>query len=195
MSTSTTSAPSVSDVQQLGLLPRYPHVAFIGKAGSGKTTAADYLVKHYGYHRVSFAALLKDIAVRLWGDTARQDRGKLQKLGVAVRSIEENTWVDAALRGIETWHVPVVIDDCRFPNEAGALQKHHFVFVRINAPVDLRVHRLQEINKFQNREQLEHISETALDSLAGDHQIDNDEGIDLFKRAIDATIYREVSRT
>lgn len=195
MSTTTTSAPSVSDVQRLGTLPRYPHVAFIGRAGSGKTTAADYLVAKYGYRRISFAALLKDVAVQLWGDTARMDRDKLQKLGVAVRSIDPNTWVDAALRRVDESGVSVVIDDCRFPNEFGALQKRHFVFVRLEAPVDVRVHRLQVINKFQNHEQLEHISETALDGVAGDHVIENTDELDALKLAIDVVLYKEVSRT
>jgi len=40
-------------------LPRL--VALSGAAGSGKTTAADYLIEHYGYHRIKFAGPLKDM--------------------------------------------------------------------------------------------------------------------------------------
>ncbi len=40
-------------------------IAFVGRKGSGKTTAAQYLVEKYGFHKVSFAKPLKDLVASL----------------------------------------------------------------------------------------------------------------------------------
>lgn len=42
-------------------------IAFTGLIGSGKDTAADYLVNFYGFRRDSFAATLKDAAAAVFG--------------------------------------------------------------------------------------------------------------------------------
>lgn len=39
----------------------YPNICFAGKMGSGKTTLSNYLIKKYGYTRLSFAESLKNI--------------------------------------------------------------------------------------------------------------------------------------
>jgi hypothetical protein len=41
-------------------------VGLTGLKGSGKDTVADYLVKHHGYEKVSFAALLKESVASLF---------------------------------------------------------------------------------------------------------------------------------
>lgn len=145
-----------------------PHVAIIGKMGSGKTTGADHLVRAYGYNRASFAELLKEVAVLIWGEEARKDRRKLQELGVAVRKIDEDAWVEALIRRISNWRGPVVVDDCRFPNEYWALRHMGFMFIRVRADDAKREDRLMRNGKLQSREQLTHVSETALDDIDSD---------------------------
>jgi dephospho-CoA kinase len=145
-----------------------PHIAVVGKMGAGKTTAADILVRKYGYNRASFAGILKEVAHLIWGDGAERDRRKLQELGVAVRDIQEDSWVNALLRRIQDWRGPVVIDDCRFPNEYWALKHMGFKFIRIRADEAIREDRLMRNGKLQSRAQLEHISETALDGIDAD---------------------------
>ena len=191
---STTSEPSTSDGIESSLSAILPNIAFVGKAGAGKSTAAQYLEHHFGYVRRSFADLLKHVATEIWGSEALTDRGKLQGLGVAVRNIDPNAWVNACVRDIDP-EQPVVIDDCRFPNEVGALQKRGFVFVRIHADVDERVLRLQRNGKFQNREQLEHISETAIDNLVGDYQITNTGDLSVFEYEVFHVLQKAASRT
>ena len=42
-------------------------VGFVGFIGSGKDTAADYLVNSYGFRRDSFANTLKDAVANVFG--------------------------------------------------------------------------------------------------------------------------------
>lgn len=150
-----------------------PRIAFVGKAGSGKTSAANYLVQNYGYRRVSVATPLKIIAEDLWGPGG-VTRTKLQRLGVAVRDIEENTWIDYLLRrSVPGGAGPVVVDDCRFPNEFERLQNAGFRIVRILSDTPDRIKRLKANGKWDGPEALSHESETALDDLGGDLTVDN----------------------
>lgn len=156
-----------------------PNVAFIGRAGSGKSTAAQHLADTYGHTVKSFAAPLKAIARGLWGEPGREE---LQKLGVAVREIHEDTWVDCLARSIrgqagrdalnDIWSA-FTVDDCRFPNEAAMLRAERFVLVRLTVPRDQQILRLTANGKWQNEEQLDHESETALDDCPVDYTYEN----------------------
>jgi hypothetical protein len=42
-------------------------IALTGKAGSGKDTAANYLIENYGYQKMSFAETLKDAVAAVFG--------------------------------------------------------------------------------------------------------------------------------
>ena len=178
MTSEQTSAPNVPAVGS-------PNFVFVGKAGTGKTTAAEFLVQHQGYRKLSFAAPLKAIAVRIWGEPARTDRDKLQKLGKAVREIDADAWVNLALGDMQyegqSWNTtstarrrPWVIDDCRFENELTMLQSRDFVAVRLRCSQATQIARLTSIGKFQKAEQLNDSSETALDGVPIMHHYDNE---------------------
>ncbi len=156
-----------------------PHIAFIGKTGAGKTTAAQILVERFGYARVSFAAPLKA------GCATTDDRTLLQKVGHGVRELHEDFWVnlflaDVAAREQDELNVAwdgtpkFTVDDCRYPNEAQALKAAGFVTVRITASKVTRIDRQKRAGRLQDEAQLDHISETALDDFTADHRIVND---------------------
>lgn len=152
-----------------------PDIAFIGKAGAGKTTAAQWC-EELGSKRMSFATGVRDAVELMWGAEHRNDRDKLQKLGTDVaRLIDPDVWLNMFLRAYESRGEPnpVVVDDCRFENEYWALKARGFVIIRIEADEDLRLVRLRDSGKTTTREQLEHVSETRLDHANVDFTIGN----------------------
>lgn len=123
----------------------YPDVvAFTGVAGSGKSTAAQFLVDKLGYTRVRFAgplkAMLRSVGLGdeqiegaeketpntlLCGKTPRY---AMQTLGVewARTYIGQDFWTNLWRRdagAVICSGGRVVVDDCRFPNEAAAIRK------------------------------------------------------------------------
>lgn len=174
-----------------------PDIALIGKMGSGKTTAANHLIDHHGYTVMRFSGELKRIAGELWDEPSRDD---LQRLGVAVREIRADTWVDLLVDDIiehGALHNPIVVDDCRFPNEYEALAARGFRFIRVIAHEDQRVDRLQRINRLDDMSQLHHESETALDNEAlypTEGALYNTSDADAFVAQLDEYLSREAAR-
>lgn len=121
-----------------------PVVAFTGQAGSGKSTATRYLVEQHGYTLVKFAGPLKDM-LRAVGLSEREIEGDLkekpsyllcgktprhamQQLGTQFGRdiIGEDFWINLWRRRVEQVFSEagrVVVDDCRFPNEASAIRR------------------------------------------------------------------------
>lgn len=149
-----------------------PNIAFIGKAGAGKTTCANILCERFDYERLSFAEPLKV------GCGTRDDRGLLQAVGQGVRDLHEDFWVNLALADYERrklWpDARFVNDDTRYPNEATALKAAGFVIVRVVAPKVMRLDRLKINGRLQDEAQLDHVSETSLDDFLHDYRIVND---------------------
>ncbi|MBD9542980.1 deoxynucleotide monophosphate kinase [Ensifer sp. ENS04] len=123
----------------------YPRlVALTGAAGSGKSTATRFLVERHGYTLVKFAGPLKDM-LRAIGLSEEQIEGGLkeepcewlqgatprhamQTLGTqwGRACIGEGFWSSIWRRRVETalaLQRRVVVDDCRFPNEAEAVRQ------------------------------------------------------------------------
>jgi dephospho-CoA kinase len=180
MTTTLTSLPSASDVEKRKpLIKSGLRVAVIGKAGAGKTTASNWIGARYGHERLHFAAALKEHAAALWGeDVVHHNRGYLQQFGVAIRNIDPDTWVRILVSRINNYDesVPLVVDDCRFPNEVDALVENEFRFIRIEADEAVREDRLMRIGKLESHEQLHHESETAIDDYKAEITIRNDMG-------------------
>lgn len=111
-------------------------IAFIGRMGDGKTTAAKYLVDRYDFTKYSFADKLKSICAEMYPDkfaNGAKPRELLQFIGTdAFRRFDKEVWVNYLVRKIKTeGKRRVVVDDCRFENEAQALRELGFYIVRL----------------------------------------------------------------
>ena len=167
-------------------------LGLIGRKQSGKDTFAQRLVEEHGFTRLGFADPLKALAeemdpilfvaeldhepVRLshllsiftWDEAKEryaEVRQYLQNLGVAVRNnVVENAWIQALAERAYATPGPVVVTDCRFPNEAQWITGLGGETVRIKRPAADSSRDL-------------HVSETALDAWVTHHVVINDRGV------------------
>jgi hypothetical protein len=163
------------------LKPRVEVIGISGRIRSGKDDVGAYL-RDKGWEHAGFADRIRRgvLAVnpRVTMDMRVQDmvdqhgwdiskiaspeiRGLLQRFGKEFGRdlIGENTWIDLAMRDIPDGS-RVVIQDCRFPNEADKVKELGGQMWRVNNP------HLKETD--------EHESETALDDYDFDVVFEND---------------------
>jgi len=136
-------------------------IGFVGFIGSGKDTAADYLVNFHGYRRDSFANTLKDAVAAVFGwdrvllegrtKEAREWReqrdewwsnrlGKditprhiLQYWGTEVcrQGFHDDIWIASLENKMRKTGDNIVISDVRFPNEIKAIKSAGGKVVRV----------------------------------------------------------------
>ncbi|MFE0771997.1 hypothetical protein [Streptomyces sp. NPDC058861] len=167
-----------------------PLIGLAGAARSGKDTAAQALLD-LGWTRRAFADKVRDMLYAMnptladeayfegttslayevdtygWNEVKEQHpevRQMLQRLGTeGGRAIlGESVWVDALFRDFESWDIPTVITDVRFPNEAKAIRARGGLVVAVERPGQTLIH------------EAEHVSENALAGFLFDDVIRND---------------------
>lgn len=125
-------------------------IAFTGLAGSGKSTAAAHLVNAHGFARSRFAGPLKAMLAafglspaEIDGDRkefpsdllcGRTPRWAMQSLGTewGRELIGGDVWIRAWRASLPASNV--VVDDCRFPNEAEAVYAVGGVLIHVERP-------------------------------------------------------------
>jgi hypothetical protein len=177
------------------------NIGIIGKARSGKDTAARYLVTQHGFTSLAFADPLKEMALNTnpfiptgYGVTVRlqtliadvgweyakdnypEVRRYLQTLGQSIREADSQFWVDAMRRRIDSGTGRLVVTDVRYRNEAYMLRSRGFTLVRIVRPERLTGGAAA------------HPSETELDNYLPDHTVYNTAGIRDLEQRIAAVI-------
>lgn len=141
-------------------------VMFFGKQRAGKDTAADYLVRRYGFTKISLATPLYEILEKYYG-VYEKDRQKLIDLGKGTRLVDPDVWAKYALREA-SFYDHVVIPDVRFPNEYMLLLRSGFIPVKIEADVVIRSSREGYTPEHENDP-----SEKYVDMFEWDWIIDN----------------------
>lgn len=201
-------------------------VALTGKMHSGKSTISDVLVEELGYTRLAFADPVKDISVkatntilyeihRMMGtgypwelmtrerlDASKQmHRLILQHVGAYGRNtIDPDVWVNI----METQNFPsmvtppkrIVIDDCRYINEANFLEKKGFKIYRVQRDEKERIKSIEAAferthgskpTKKELKKITSHESETEVDLVPYDEILWNDtdvEGLRAYARGV-----------
>jgi len=126
----------------------WPHRTGWGEDGTGVVRLSE-LVRDVGWERAK---------------ETPEVRRTLQELGMAIRAIDPEFWLRAALAKVTEANeagVPAVITDVRFPNEADSLRRAGFHLVYIDRP---------------GVPQLDHASEGALTSADAKYVIRNNSG-------------------
>ena len=123
-------------------------IGISGRRGVGKTTAAKYMEKFYGFTVVSLAEPIRELASSLFpfnqldfSDPKRKEsnfrnydwtpRDFIIRLGEFMRFHEESYWLKRAISKLKKDGL-YVIDDLRFTNEAEVLKKMDAQIIRIN---------------------------------------------------------------
>ena len=150
-------------------------IGISGKMQSGKDTIAEYLVEKYGFRRIAFANKIKELAKDLFswdGEKDESGRKLLQDLGYAMRLIDEDVWINYALRDVYA-NMNFVTTDVRYLNEADIIKsKKNNILWRVERNVD------------RNNECDTHLSEIDLDDYEKfDATIDNNSSFkELYKK-------------
>ncbi len=149
------------------------------KARSGKDTFADYFARKYTGKKLQFAKPLYNITNRIqayYGLSEEKDTGLLQLVGNSARDeCGDDIWLNALLANLPPTG-NVVVTDLRYRNEFCKLRELGFVLVKIN-----RTDR-------QNDRDQNHVSETDLDGMEFDYEIENNGSLEDFYGKIDALI-------
>lgn len=178
----------------------YPDLILIGGAGAGKSTVSKFLAE-LGYKRRACAGVaesphpgsVRDVAVRVWGPEALNDREKLVFIGDGFRKLDADCWLNSLRRSLYAAEGPFVVDDVRYENEYWGLKGCGFVSVRVEAHDELRENRLKGNGKWLDG-YLEHPIEHHLDHIHADHTVANDGDLEELYDSIATILERERRR-
>ena len=119
-------------------------IAFAGKSRSGKTTSANYLLRTYGFVKISFTGKLIEFAHEFFPD--RFEKGEkpqdlILTLHEKLREIDPDVWIKYVSRKIETLpkDADIVIDDLRDRNDYAGVKSLGFLVVRLDTSNDDRL--------------------------------------------------------
>lgn len=162
-----------------------PILGLAGPIASGKDAVAEAIIARWPttWYRVAFADALRAVVTRLWPDVGRFARQRttglvarapartyrwrwlLQEVGEALRTVDEEVWVEALKREIASvWarrgpEVRFVVPDVRYANECDAIEELGGYVVRLRVSPDVQLERLRARGEQLTRAQLAHISE------------------------------------
>lgn len=160
----------------------FPNVAFVGNFASGKTYYDNLLaekLKEAGItpYKVSIALKIKEMAKDIF-DMQNKDRRLLQMIGLKMREIDENVWINYLILDINRNNkTPFIIDDVRFKNEADIIKHNYpnFIIVRIFTDDDKRLEVYEKLyGRKPTTSELNDPTETDIANIKYDESVVND---------------------
>jgi len=164
------------------------HIGFVGKIGSGKDAAADYVVKKHKFVSLRLSDVISDELVRLGIDSSRENK---QILGTKMRreqgeDILMRKLFDKAGKGGN-----YIFNGIRHPDEAAFLKKNGGILVKMVCDEKVRFERAkvrdkidwQEFKIMDNRE-----SERMIDKIKTDFSINNNGSLENLQKQLDKLI-------
>lgn len=118
-------------------------ILLIGTMGSGKDSAADYIVEAYGFERAKLGKYVRKHVDEMFPNlTEAARRSMYQKYGEGMRALfGENHWNEVLDASIED-HENIIIADGRQPHEIDYWSKRGYQLVAIDIPIEERRRRL-----------------------------------------------------
>lgn len=157
-------------------------IGISGKMATGKDTLGLYLNEKVRSNRTAFAKELKNTVRRLFNvdpyEKTPYVRMLLQRVGVAMREIDPDVWVNFVMREAEhdlaNGADAMIVTDLRFPNELEAVKNAGGITVKVFVEHGIRMQRLRTLypGTAEDDSKLNHISETALDDALFDFYVE-----------------------
>jgi dephospho-CoA kinase len=166
---------------------KIPKIALVGKLRSGKSTVSRYLQDNHGFTSYAFGAELKKYADEIFETNAGdKPRALYQFFGQMCRQWDDSIWINKVVDNISADNPEdILIEDVRQPNEFEWARNNGYTIIRVTAPDEDRVARAKIAGDDFNEADLEHETESHIDSFDCDYEIHNDGSLDALKRRID----------
>lgn len=176
-----------------------PPFAFIGKFASGKGLYADELIRslksefHIDIYKVpSFSAKIKEIAAELFDEDLAKDRTVWQRLGNMMRQIDKQVWAKVLIRKIVNERaLTFVVEGFRDSEELRAFRDRfpEMIVIRIDTDPEKRMEAYKnKYGHYPTKEQVEHDTEKAIDTMPADVVLFNDYTPDTLKRHLEGIV-------
>ena len=172
-------------------------IGLTGKMRSGKSTIADYLYLHHEFHwPLSFGSELKRYAHEIFPDVPKDPKPReLYQFMNVMRDFDPDVWIKHLAKRVQFAEdsrktTGIVVTDARQQNEIDWLRAHGFVIVRVVAPEQDRLKRIEESGESVTSTTLAHVTEQDLESLDVDYRIVNDGTLDELETKVDELVAR-----
>ena len=161
-------------------------IAVFGKMRSGKNTVADILTHEHYFKQFAFGDGIGEIIEKYFPEdwVGGKPRKHYQHIGQQLRVLNPDVWINYLLRTVEKYgedcrflrQCPnnIVVTDGRQLNEAKRLKEEGFLIVKVTAPEELRIKRMEASGDVYSPELLSHETELQVDLIEGDIEIIND---------------------
>lgn len=152
-------------------------LAIVGKMRSGKDSVASIFINKFGYKKLAFADGITEIIDKFFPEsysTGTKPREHYQKIGQELRKINQNVWINYLDRRLSQFdNLNVIVSDCRQKNEEIYLREKGFILIKVIADTEIRLQRIANSGESVTLEQLNHESESQVDSIQADYIIVN----------------------
>lgn len=158
-------------------------IALSGRTGSGKSTVARYLQDKHHFAWACPGDHCRSAAKLIFG---RWDRLLLNQLDDAVRKMDEDVWVKAALRELPPTADNIVVDGVRYLSNYEYLKPKGYLFCVINSNLQDNLKRLSERDQDLHVERpFAHKGEYEFETIRFDYKITNNGSIDELLKSVD----------
>jgi hypothetical protein len=157
-----------------------------GRMRTGKTTVAQYLQRRYGFCLSAFANPIKDFALLVGWDGAKDERGRtlLQDIGTVVRKYNAEFWIEKMLADLPQNRC-VAVDDMRMLLEDRRLSEAGFKTIMVVRDPAL-IHDAPAATT-------DHVTEREVDAIAPWRTLYNNGSLDELYAQVD-TVVAELNR-